>query len=217
MKKVFFLLTVICLITGCDMVKVKQSNIENIIDTVLKEDKKLYNSVFSGYKFYAPQGVSIKSKNDYNIKLTDKLTDYYLYVDIVAYYNKTKISDKENNKDVFSKKIINGNKEGYASIKEIDNKYYVKVIYNYAKIETIVDKKDIKNAFINICYILSSINYNDKVLETLIGENILIFKEEKFNLFESKRENGNFLDYDYDYVDKNNVLPDEDEIKMDKK
>ncbi|MEG1457628.1 MAG: hypothetical protein RSC57_03435, partial [Bacilli bacterium] len=90
-------------------------------------------------------------------------------------------------------------------------------IYNYAKIETIVDKKDVKNAFINICYILSSINYNDKVLETLVGENVLNYKEEHMNIFKPKREESEFLQIYKEYgtySDKLGELPDPDQIQI---
>ena len=37
--------------------------------------------------------------------------------------------------------------------------------------------------------------YNEKVIDTLIGENVLDYKEEKFDIFESKREQSNFLEW----------------------
>ena len=57
----------------------------------------------------------------------------------------------------------------------------------------------------NMAYILSSIQYNRKVIETLIGENSLDYKEEKYDIFKSERENSTFVEYAekyYNYDDK---------------
>ena len=48
----------------------------------------------------------------------------------------------------------------------------------------------------NILYVLKSINYNDKVLDSLVGDNKLNYKEETFNIYhntEAKKDN--FLNY----------------------
>ena len=64
----------------------------------------------------------------------------------------------------------------------------------------------------NSIKILASINYNDVILDTMIGDKALSYEEEVYNFFESKREDGNFLDYieEYDAYDKENVVKDED-------
>ena len=68
-------------------------------------------------------------------------------------------------------------------------------MYNYAKIEAYLDKDNLNDAVLNMAYILSSVQYNEKVIDTLIGENVLDYKEEKFDIFESKREQSNFLEW----------------------
>ena len=46
----------------------------------------------------------------------------------------------------------------------------------------------------------------------MIGEKLLSYEEEVYNFFESKREEGNFLDYieEYDDYNKEEVIKDED-------
>ena len=46
----------------------------------------------------------------------------------------------------------------------------------------------------NMCYILRSIEFNDAVLESLIGENILSYKEEEFTLFDTNESSEVFLE-----------------------
>ncbi len=91
-------------------------------------------------------------------------------------------------------------------------------MYNYAKIEAVVPKNYINKAIIDSCYILSSLNFNDAVIQTLIGDNILDFKEEKFNIFEPTRTEKSFLDYIYEYDnpdDNKEQFPDNGELIID--
>ena len=45
----------------------------------------------------------------------------------------------------------------------------------------------------NMCYILRSVKFNDKILDSLIGENTLDYKEENYSLFDSNSSNETFL------------------------
>ena len=114
----------------------------------------------------------------------------------------------------FSKKISYDDKEGYIEIeKKDDDKYFLKIVYNYSKIEVYVDINSLNSAISDSIKLLSSVTYNDIVLATIIGENTLNYQEEQFSLFDSKREDGTFLDYieEYDvYTDDDNELKDED-------
>ena len=51
----------------------------------------------------------------------------------------------------------------------------------------------------NMCYILSTIKYNDSVISQYVGSVGTIFQEEKFNIFNSEAENDNFLKYEEEY------------------
>lgn len=45
-----------------------------------------------------------------------------------------------------------------------------------------------------MCYILRSVEFNDAVLESLVGENILDYKEENYTLFKDDSSKESFLD-----------------------
>ena len=87
------------------------------------------------------------------------------------------------------------------------------MLYNYAKIEAIVSKGNLKTAAHSIVKILSSIKYNDLIIETMIGENALSYEEEEFKFFDSTREEGYFMDYIEEYNEYESNVKDEDVIK----
>jgi len=66
-------------------------------------------------------------------------------------------------------------------------------VYNYAKVEALVDKNDLTSTVNNMCYILRSIKFNRKVLESLIGENSLDYQEENYSLFDADSSKETFL------------------------
>ena len=77
----------------------------------------------------------------------------------------------------------------------MNNKYFIKYQYNFAKMEAIVDKNNIKKAIIDMSYILSSIQYNDIVIDSFIGENTLNYSEEKYTIDKPNDNEQTFLDY----------------------
>ena len=117
-----------------------------------------------------------------------------MYVDVIGYYHKIKNSYEENYDLYLSKKLKYNKKNGYIQIEEINSKYFIQYVFNYVKIEAYVSKEDLNDAVINISYILRSIKYNDKVLESLVGENILDYKEVEYNLFKADSTKESFLD-----------------------
>lgn len=195
MKKILIVFFSIFLLTGCTFVNIEKDSIEDIINTVIEKDINLYNNVFEGYKFYVPRGLKIIDKNKYNSKILFKDDTFYLYVDVVSYYYKTKKTFISSTTNYLSKELRFNDKLGYIDITETEDKYFVEFMYNYAKIEAYIDKKYLNEAALNMAYILSSIQYNEKVIDTLIGENVLDYQEEKYDIFESKRENSNFLEW----------------------
>ena len=69
------------------------------------------------------------------------------------------------------------------------------MMYNYSKIETYIEKDSLNKVIANISTILNSVSYNNEVLNTLIGENVLKYNEETYDIFKTKRQTGDFLDY----------------------
>ena len=68
-------------------------------------------------------------------------------------------------------------------------------MYNYARIESLVNKEDINNVILNSSYILSTVKFNNNVIKILLDEDYFKYKEEKFELFDKVEKNENFLEY----------------------
>ena len=164
MKKILILLASVFLITGCSVYRVDDSNIDMMIDKSLKESNTLYNQNFSGYKFYLPKGVTILDKNGYNFKLLSNGNKMFMFVDVIAYHDKVKTDYELNENAYYSQLISSEDKNGYIEIEKIDDKYLIEFVYNYAKIEAYVDKKDLSSTLLRISKILNSFQYNYKIM-----------------------------------------------------
>lgn len=216
MKKLLVLLSILTLLTGCTVTKINKDSIDKVIDSVMKKDSKLKNVHFEGYSYYVPRGIRFVDKKEYNAILKDEYNNnYYLYVDVISYYHKVKEKYKVNKKAYYSKKVKTKNKFGYVEIKEDKTGYLVEAMYNYAKIEAYVEKDSLNDAMTNISMILSSMKYNDKVLSSTVGENILSYKEESYNIFKTKEKTSDFLDYVKEYDNYDQEKKDEDNLKID--
>ncbi len=208
MKKIYAFLLSLLLLTGCSTIDLytNQNNVDNIVKDVFSKNINLYNNVFDGYKFYTPRGLKVIDKNKYNCKILTNDETLYLYVDVVSYYYKRTKPHYNKDNMILSKDLSYNGKNGYIQISEINNKYYIEYLFNYSKIEAYINKNNLNETILNMTYILSSIDYNDKVIKTLVDKNALDYKEEKFDLFESKSDKSNFLEalekYD-NYVEKN--------------
>ena len=203
MKKIILILAVIIL-TGCT--NVNNMSYDEIVNTIVSSKYEIYNENRSGYKYYTPSNISSSNTIDYNEILEDDTYRYYFYVDVISYYNRVIESYEVDNNAFYSKAINYQDKFGYIEINEVsNNKYLLEIMYNYAKIEVIVDKYDLSKAISNSLIILSSVKYNSEILETIVGENILTSKEIEFNIFETKKTESNFLE-----VEANNIYVEEE-------
>lgn len=199
MKKKYLLLILIVLMTvGCSIKEIDPSNYDELVDDIVLNNQKFAVNSYNGFSLYIPHGLKTELKDDYNLILRDKYDNYYyIYVDVVSYYNKVDNKYKLTDDSYFTKKITSkdGKNKGFLEIKEKNDKYFVQGLYNYVKIEVYSSKKELSDTVINVCEILSSIKYNDKILKTTIGENILNYKEETYNIFTNKKSSTNYLDY----------------------
>ena len=196
MKKIIVLLSVVMIfITGCSVYKLDNKNIKKNIKRLMSEKVSLYNVFYEGYKYYLPKGIGFIDKEDYNAILKDMNNNrYYLYVDVIGYYNKIENDYEVNSKSYYSEKLEYNDKTGYIQIDEVDSKYFIQFVYNYAKMEAYVSKKDLVSTVNNMCSILRTMKYNKSVLESLIGENKLDYKEEDYTLFKADSSKESFLD-----------------------
>ena len=186
----------ILLLTGCSVVRIDTSSIDNILKVILTKDNKLYNQVGQGYKYYLPGGVTYIDSDDLNDILYCNGTYYYLYIDAISYYYNTHGDYKENSNVYYSKVIStkDGFKDsGYLEIEEIDDLYYVKFIYNHAKIETMVNKDNLNSAVLNSTYILSTIKYNYDIIELMLEDDYFTNKTGKYDEFNSNEKSENFV------------------------
>lgn len=213
MKKIILVLALVILFTGCEIKDITDKDINDVIEKTLENNTQEANNNFKGYKYYIPRGFSLQNKKGDNHVLLSNGDYYYLYVDIISYFHNKEIDTTFESDLYFSKKISYNDIDGYVKIREPKNDiYYVEIVYNYSKIEAYVKEENLSSALKNSIKILASISYNDVILETMIGDKALSYEEEIYNFFESKREDGNFLDYieEYDTYDKEDVVKDED-------
>lgn len=200
MNKKFILLTILVLLlsTGCNISVANVNDKEYIINNILLEKNNLSNTGYKGYELYVPNTLKIMNKSEYNTILKDEYNnDYYIYVDAVSYLNKSTNTYKEDRSSYYSKKIKSKDekKDGYIEINKINDKYFVEAVYNYGKIEVYTEKDYLNIVLTNISQVLSSLKYKDKILEALVGDNVLNYKEESFNIFTTKKNTTNYLDY----------------------
>ena len=102
--------------------------------------------------------------------------------------NGDKIYSRKNNKSFYSKYIDINDKYGYLEINEYKGKYLIEFMYNYAKIEAVVNKENINEVVLNASYILSTIKYNSNVIKIMLNEDYFTNKEERYDIFTPKIE-----------------------------
>ena len=208
LKKIFIVILTMFLLTGC--VNINDASYIDIITSSINSKEKIYNTYRKGYKFYLPKGMYVTQNNSFNEIIKSKSETYYLYVDVLSYINKRENTYEENTNSFYSKKFSN---DGYIEINDVNSKYLVEIVYNYAKIEVMVEKQNLRSSIANSIIVLSSIMYNDTML--LSGEmSVLNYKEENIDIFKAHgKDNSNFLEYvEYDDFDES-AIPDYDLIK----
>ena len=202
-KKIFLLIISILTLTGCT--NLTNMSIDEVVDVMLKNATNLSNNVFDGYKYYIPKGLRLLEKDEYNASFKDEYNNtYYFYIDVVSFYNKEEAEYKVNNKAYFSKELDYNNKKGYLEITKIEDtdRYFIEYMYNYGKIEAFVKENEIKSAIINMSSVLKSLEFNRTVLESLIGNNVLDYKEDTYDVMKPKGSTATkdtYLEYEEKY------------------
>ena len=209
MKKIIIIIVLLLALTGCT--NINDLSYEQIAGNFGVNSPKT-NEFRTGYKYYLPRGMQVQDSSLFNEVLDDGRYNYYLYVDAVSYINKVKYDYKENGTSEFSASIKNGDKFGYIEVNLRENdKYLVEIMYNYAKIEVIVDKNDIKLSMISAISILRSIEYNDNIITNLLEDDVLNFAEEEMDIFNTGGEDNESVLVDPDdYKPTQEVVPDTD-------
>lgn len=191
MKKLAILLLVL-LLSGCTVVRIDTSDLNNIVDVVLSKNNTLFNQVGKGYKYYIPVGVSYIDTEDFNDILYSNGNYYYLYIAPISYYYNVEKEYVLNNNAYYSRSININGKQGYLEINKQDNLYFVEFMYNFAKIEALVKKESLEEVILNASYILSTVKFNNNVITMMLDDEFLVL-EEKYDIFTSKQETNDFL------------------------
>ena len=183
MKKLFLLGAILLVITGCS--SIESSEISSILSDSLNSRVNTTNVNRMGYRYYLPKGLIIKSSKDFNEIISDQKYLYYLYVDIVSYESDIQFTYTVNPDAYYSSSLTYQGKKGYIEINNYENdQYLIEIMYNYAKIEVIVYERDINKCVAYAISILTSIAYNDNVIENYLGDDIFLSSEEAYDIFE---------------------------------
>ena len=146
---------------------------------------------------------------DYNQKFKYEDVNIYLYVDAVSYYYHNPLNFKDETGKEFYYKISNGEKMGYISIEKNENDYFLKIIYNYAKIEANVPKEKLNEVIANSMIILNSIDYNDNLIKKILEDEYYSSTAEEYKIRKPENTTSKFSEYLSEYVvDEETVIPD---------
>ena len=197
LKKMALFMLVTLLLTGCSIVRINTNNYDANINKILKRKTHKINTNSIGYQYFLLNGITKKEGNGFNQVLRSSNGTYYMYVDLVSYYHKNS-KTYEVKDDLYISKIINyKDNTGYLEVIDKKDYYYVKAMYNYSKIEAHISKKKLNDALSEIFYTLSSIKYNDTIIEEILGNEKYDLSENKeYNLFNIDNESGgsNYLE-----------------------
>ena len=213
MKKVLILISLIFLITGCS--NIKDLTYDEIVQNFGTVSSRT-NTYRTGYKYYLPRGMQVNDSTLFNEVLEDGKYTYYLYVDAVSYLNQVSYDYQVDNSILFSTAIKKGDYFGFVEVKLVENnKYLVEIMYNYAKIEVIVEKEDINKSVTNAMIVLSTITYTDDIVKNLLSIDEVTSSEEKFSVFDEDASDSNFLEVykEYGNYEGDDKVPDLDVIK----
>lgn len=214
MKKCILLVFCFFFLVGCS--SIQDESLDSILTEGMNSTVSLSNVNRTGYKYYLPNGMKSIDSHDYNEVVYSDKYPFYLYVDVVSYFHHVTGTYEESQDYYYSKALLKDNKFGYLQVKSLENnKYFIEIMYNYAKIEVIVAEKDIKRSVAYAIAILDSITYNDTVLGSLMGDNVLNSNELEYNIFETAKSESNYLEIveQYDQYKENDEIPDTDFIK----
>lgn len=210
MKKIIVIIGILFLLTGCT--KIQDMSYDEIINTIATSSNQ-QNTYRTGYSYYLPRNMQVSDSTLYNEVIEDSNYKYYLYVDVVSYYQNVTKEYNNNEEALYSISISYDEKYGYLEINLLENdQYLVEIMYNYAKIEVIVDSGYCEEALLSAISILKSVEYNNSIIENLLGDDILNFYEEEFDIFNTTGSESNKLTVDEDYVEDEETLPDPDLI-----
>ena len=209
MRKNIILICCLLLLVGCKQINENDDYIEKVQNCL--SENSITNQVALGYKYYLPKGVKKLKDYEYNQIYLVEDCYLYLYVDIISYFHEKELQ-KVNSKNSYYYQEFNYNeKKGYILIEEIDEQYYLNIVYNYSKIQGYVPKEKINKIITLSSIILNSIEYNHTVIEKILEGDLGQFSEFTYEVAKPEGASSNFSQYLEEYVQKEETeqLPDE--------
>lgn len=211
MKKISLFLMLLFLVTGC--MRIDTAEVDDIINNIQLSNIKLNNQNRTGYKYYLPTNFNVRETDNLNEIFVAGNYQYYMYVDLISYYEKVEFTYENSPNSYLSKAINHNGITGYLEVNVKQDKYLIEIMYNYAKIEVIVDQDYLNEAIAQSLIILSTVKYHDDIIKNMLGDDILSFGEEPLDIFKTNKGESNFLEYvdEYDNYEGDDV-PDRDKI-----
>lgn len=196
MKKIFILPLILILCTGCIRIN-KEENKDLVVNEVINS-KITPNTMAKGYKYYLPIGINKVYDKDYNQIFKYEDNSIYLYVDIISYFYKNQLNFNEESTtdNYYYRKITNGEKSGYIKItKENDDLYFIKIVYNYAKVECYTKDENVSEVLTNSMIILDSICYNDNLIKRILDNDYNLGAEKEYKIDKPENATSRFTEY----------------------
>ncbi len=211
MKKFLILLLLTIFLSGCTRID-NEKEYKNVANNIINSSTSLVNTATRGYKYYLPKGVSLIYNIDFNQKFRVLEEDIYMYVDIVSYYYKKDLNDYEDDFNYYFSNISSKDKVGYIGINKEDDEYFVKIVYNYAKVEFYTNEEKLSSLVGYSMVIMNSIEYNDILILEIIEDNNIRSEDSIYNITKPSDSESKFNEYLEEYVqdeEKIEALPDE--------
>ena len=89
-------------------------------------------------------------------------------------------------------------KKGVINVYNSSDECFIKATYNYATIEVKINLVDLNEALSNIMIVLSSIDYNEDVIKSILSNDSKVSKDEVVNVFDNKKNDNTSLDVEED-------------------
>ena len=213
-EKILFIIFVTLILTGCVRTDLIVNDYDSIISEVINNRRDYTNEVGSGYRFLIPKGVRLIESNANNQIFIGFDTKIYVYVDITSYFYKNSFNyDEDLNNSFYYKRIKNGDKEGFLLINKEENFYYVKIYYNYVKVEFYANDYNLNNAIAMSLIIANSVDYNNSIIEKILDDNNNNnMSEVTYNIEKPADSSSDFTQYLNEYITEDEV---KDENKKD--
>lgn len=201
MKKKILLVLFLMLLTGCVRTDINNGDYKELVSQVINNKTNGTNEVANGYRFYVPKGVRLIENDSNNQIFMGMGTKIYMYVDITSYYYKNLLNYKDIEDSYYFSKVSSGDKTGFIKItKTDDDKFYVEIVYNYAKVEVYTDQYNLNDIITLSSILLNNISYNDNIIENLLDDNHNSGSDITYNIDKPEDASSDFTQYLNEYI-----------------